>query len=156
MNAKTLTEKYAQEVVAIRRWLHVHAETAWKEYETTDYIEVYLKKLGLEPHRFECGTGCWAMIYGEHPDKQKKTILLRADIDAMPGNDLKNVEYKSLHEGAVHSCGHDGNTAMTLAAAKVLVENKALLKGDVKLVFEPAEELSTGGNTVFPKACSRV
>lgn len=145
MNVVANAAALKSQVVQHRRWLHQHAENSWKEFETTDYIEEQLRRLGLEPHRFACGTGCWSMIEGTHPDAAGKTILLRADIDAMPGTDVKDVPYKSIHEGAVHSCGHDGHTAMLLCAAKIMVEHKDQLKGNVKLVFEPAEELAIGG-----------
>jgi amidohydrolase len=146
MEAKLLVEKYLSEAVSCRRWLHQHAEIAWSEHETTDYIEESLRKTGLEPHRFDCGTGCWALIKGGKAEPGAKTILLRADIDAMPGTDVKDVPYKSIHDGAVHSCGHDAHTAMLLCAAKALVDIQEELTGNVKLVFEPAEELAQGGD----------
>lgn len=145
MDIKRMAQQYEKDVVAYRRWLHQHAENSWKEYETTAYIEEKLREIGLEPHRFDCGTGCWALLEGAQCAEKTKTILLRADIDAMPGNDTKDVPYKSIHEGAVHSCGHDGHTAMLLCAAKVLFEIRDQFKGNVKLVFEPAEELAQGG-----------
>lgn len=142
---KKAVANQTHELVEWRRWLHQHAEIAWKETETTEFIEARLREMGLNPVRFDCGTGCWAIIEGKHPTAKEKTILLRADIDAMPGMDAKDVPYKSVHEGAVHSCGHDGHTAMLLCAAKILADAKEHLKGNVKLVFEPAEELSAGG-----------
>ena len=145
MNILASAELLKQETIQHRRWLHQHAENSWKECQTTDYIEQELQKLGVEAHRFSCGTGCWALIEGTHPASTGKTILLRADIDAMPGTDVKDVPYKSIHEGAVHSCGHDGHTAMLMSAAKILMEHRDQLKGNVKLVFEPAEELAIGG-----------
>ncbi len=145
MNGRELTSKYNNEAVQWRRWLHQHAELAWKEFETTDFIEEKLREFGLTPHRFACGTGCWTDIIGGAAGEKAKMILLRADIDAMPGTDVKEVPYKSIHEGAVHSCGHDSHVAMLLAAAKALLDVQDQLSCNVRLVFEPAEELGLGG-----------
>lgn len=128
-----------------RRWLHRHAELAWKEYETTEYIIQQLTEMGIETHRYPDHTGCWAVIKGEKPAEKTRTILFRADIDAMPGNDVKKVSYASKNPGAVHSCGHDAHVAMALSAAKALQELKSQLSGNVRFVFEAAEELGIGG-----------
>lgn len=128
-----------------RQWLHRHAELAWKEYKTTEYIIQQLMEMGIEANRYPDHTGCWAVIKGEKATEKSKTILFRADIDAMPGNDAKKVPYASKNPGAVHSCGHDANVAMALSAAKVLQELKPCLTGNVKIVFEAAEELGIGG-----------
>lgn len=144
MKIAELAEAYEQEIIQHRRWLHQHAELAWKEYETTQYIEEQLQKLGLEPLHLGDMTGCYAYIYGSKAESDAKTILLRADIDAMEGQDPKDVPYASVNAGAVHMCGHDAHTAMLLGAAKILVELKDQLKGNVKLVFQPAEEFAYG------------
>ena len=145
MNLKEEIFLHTKSLLEDRRWLHQHAETAWNEHKTTAYIEKRLLGMGLKPHRFDCQTGCWCLIEGTHAENKGRTILLRADIDAMPGVDRKDVPYRSINEGAVHSCGHDGHTAMLLTAAELLMKNRSSLKGNIKLVFEPAEELSVGG-----------
>lgn len=119
-NIKNLAELYEEETIQHRRWLHQHAELAWKEFETTKYIEEQLAKLGLTPQHIEGYTGCYAMIHGGQADDDCNTILLRADIDAMGGQDFKAVPYASIHNGAVHMCGHDAHTAMLLSAAKII------------------------------------
>lgn len=144
LNIAERAEFYEQELIEHRRWLHRHAELAWKEFETTEYIENYLKELGLEPLHLGDMTGCYAYIRGGQAGPDAKTILLRADIDAMEGQDKKDVPYASEHTGVVHMCGHDSHTAMLMVAAKILLEMKDELKGNVKLVFQPAEEFAYG------------
>ena len=91
LNIAERVEFYEQELIEHRRWLHRHAELAWKEFETTEYIENYLKELGLEPLHLGDMTGCYAYIQGGQAGPDAKTILLRADIDAMEGQDKKDV-----------------------------------------------------------------
>lgn len=144
MSALEIAALYEQETISMRRWLHQHPELAWEEYETTDYIEERLKAIGVEVHRYEDHTGLWAMIYGQKNATESKMILLRADIDALPGDEKTGVHYTSLNEGRVHSCGHDCHVAMLLTAAKILEEHKDELNGNVRLVFEAAEETANG------------
>lgn len=139
-----LAELYESETIQHRRWLHQHAELAWKEFETSSYIEEQLCKLGLKPQHIENSTGCYVTICGDNVPENSKTILLRADIDAMGGQDTKSVPYASIHDGSVHMCGHDAHTAMLLTAAKILLHKKQELKGNVRLVFQPAEEFGYG------------
>ncbi len=144
----SIREKAANQLeyaIRCRRWLHRHAELAWKEFETTEFIVKELRAIGIEPHLYPDHTGCSALIRGGKAGADAKTILLRADIDAMPGMDVKDIPYASKYEGAVHSCGHDAHTAMLLATAKILYEQREELTGNVKLVFEAAEEIGTGG-----------
>lgn len=145
MDILNMIDKQNDYVQQCRHWLHSHAELAWREFETTDFIIQQLTEMGIEAHRYPEHTGCWAMIKGGNCSENAKTILLRADIDAMPGNDVKKVPYASKNPGAVHSCGHDAHTAMLLAATKVFKEIAPELTGNVKLVFEAAEEIGTGG-----------
>ena len=144
MDIAKRAEFYETELIEHRRWMHKHAELAWKEFETTKYIESYLRSLGLKPLKLEGMTGCYAYIRGGQSGPDTKTILLRADIDAMEGQDPKKVPYASEHDGVVHMCGHDSHAAMLMTAAKILVEMREELKGTVKLVFQPAEEFAYG------------
>ncbi len=145
MHIKDLAEQQLDLAVRHRRWLHQHAELSWKEYETTDYICEQLLAIGLEPKCYPDHTGCSAVIEGGKNPGTGKTILLRADIDAMPGQDSKGVPYVSKNTGAVHSCGHDAHTAMLLCAAKILYSMRDELEGTIRLLFEAAEEIGTGG-----------
>lgn len=127
-----------------RRWFHQHAELSWQEFETTAHIEKELRSMGVEPQKFDGLTGCWAIIKGGKSDEHSKTILLRADIDALPTVEKTDIPYKSIHEGVMHACGHDSHVAMLLGAVKILVEMKDELEGNVKLIFQGGEETAIG------------
>lgn len=151
MDIKALAEKYEAYVIEQRRWAHQHAELAWKEFETTAHIEEELRKMGIEPQRFDGLTGCWAMIRGGKATENSKTILLRADIDALATVEKNDVPYKSINEGNMHACGHDTHVAMLLTAAKILMDVKDELEGNVKLFFQGAEETAIGAKYYVDK-----
>lgn len=136
MDLKEEIKLLEPEVIRLRRDIHMHPELGTKEYRTSQLVEDYLHDLGIETQKM-FGTGVVGLIRGENPGK---TILLRADMDALPVNELNDVPYKSQNEGIMHACGHDAHTAMLLVAAKVLSNHKKDLHGNVKLVFEPNEE----------------
>ena len=138
---KYMTKEMERELVEIRRYLHSHPELSAYEYKTTGFIEEKLKQWGIPFQRFE-ETGVIAWVNGSHSGQ---TVLLRADIDALPVKEKVEVSYRSLEEGVMHACGHDAHTAMLLEAAKVLDGKKEELKGRVIFVFQPAEE--TGSKT---------
>nr|WP_207652898.1 amidohydrolase [Anaeromicrobium sediminis] len=125
-----------EELIELRRDFHKYPELGYEEFRTAEKITEYLERLGLKTERF-CKTGVVSTIEG---NKEGKTIMLRADIDALPQREETNVEYASLNEGKMHACGHDGHTAMLLVAAKILANHKEKLNGNVKLVFQPNEE----------------
>lgn len=134
-------QKYSDELTAIRRKLHSEPELSWEEYETTNFVSAYLTDLGIE-HRKTEPTGVIAEIKG---GKAGETVALRADMDALPVEELNiDLPYASKEKGKMHACGHDTHTAMLLIAAKVLNENKEELPGNVRLIFQPAEEAATG------------
>lgn len=139
-----LAKKYEQYVIDQRRWVHQHAELAWQEHETTAHIEEELRSMGIEPRKFDGLTGCWAMIRGSKADENSKTILLRADIDALETVENTSHNFKSLNKGVMHACGHDSHVAMLLGAAKILTEIQDELEGNVKLFFQGAEETAIG------------
>lgn len=124
------------ELIALRRDIHMHPELGFQEYRTAKLVEDYLNTLGIETKRV-AGTGVVGVIQG---GKKGKTVLLRADMDALPVQEENNVPYKSVYDGVMHACGHDGHVAMLLVAAKVLMKHKDELCGNVKLVFQPNEE----------------
>lgn len=126
------------EVIALRRDLHAHPEVAFTEKRTTEVVVEWLRNLGLKPQVLAGGTGVVCDIGADGP-----TVALRADIDALPLNDLKDVPYRSTVEGVCHGCGHDAHTAILLGAAARLVREE--LPGRVRLVFQPAEESLPGG-----------
>jgi amidohydrolase len=127
------------ELIGWRRELHSHPEVGYAEYRTTDLIITVLSSFGLAPQRLSIGTGVICDI-GEGPD----FVALRADIDALPLPDSKQVSYASQNAGVCHACGHDVHTAILLAVAGCLARAERL-PGSVRLIFQPAEERLPGG-----------
>ena len=140
MNIKELAEKYESYIIERRRYYHQHPEVSEKEYATSDEIEKELKSMGIETQRYE-RPGVAAIIHGGKPGK---TVALRADIDALPIEEQADVPFRSLNKGIMHACGHDTHIAMLLGAAKILSEIKNDLEGDVKFIFQYAEETAVG------------
>jgi amidohydrolase len=127
------------QLISTRRHLHAHPELAFAEFETTSFLEQRLR--GLNPRRLPTGTGLVVEIGSGDP-----VVVLRADIDALPINDLKDVPYASTKEGLAHACGHDVHTTVVLGVALALAELGGL-PGRVRCVFQPAEEAMPGGAT---------
>ena len=143
-----MENKYLQEAKAIAPWLeevfkhlHQHPELSKEEYETQKFVMEKLSELGIE--HYPCAdTGVVGLIRGGKPGK---TVAFRADMDALPIQEEVDVPFKSKNPGKMHACGHDSHTAILLATAKRLVDNKDQLKCTVKLMFTPAEEYETPG-----------
>ena len=134
-------ERIHADVVALRRHFHQYPEISRNEYKTAEKIEEELKKLGLTPRRVG-ETGVYAEIRGE--GKGEKTIVLRADNDALAVTEEHFCEYTSKNVGVMHACGHDAHTASLLGAARLLAEHKELFGGTVRLHFQQAEEIGYG------------
>ena len=147
MDIRALAEKYEGYIIEQRRWFHAHPELSWEEFGTTDHIQEELEKMGLEVHRFEGRPGCTAMIYGGKAVPGAKTVALRADIDALPVEEKTGLPFASENPGVMHACGHDNHMAMLLGAAKILCEVKDELEGNVKLLFQAAEETCFGAES---------
>lgn len=130
-----------EEAVALRRDLHAHPELGFQEERTAAEVARRLRALGLEVKTGVARTGVVALLRGAHPGP---TVLLRADMDALPLQEENQVDYASTVPGVMHACGHDAHTAILATAAKVLWARRDRLHGNVKLVFQPAEE-SPGG-----------
>lgn len=130
------------EMVEIRRYMHQHPELSFQEVNTAQYIQSFYEKLGAEVSTNVGGNGVVAKIHGAKPGK---TVALRADFDALPIQDEKDVPYKSLVPGVMHACGHDGHTATLLVLAKVLYENRGNLQGTYVMIHQHAEEYAPGG-----------
>lgn len=132
---------YSEELTAIRRKLHSEPELSWEEYNTSAFVAQYLDELGIENHKTK-PTGVIGEIKGGKPGK---TVALRADMDALSVEELnEDLPYASKTKGKMHACGHDSHTAMLLIAAKALNDIKEELHGNVRLIFQPAEEVATG------------
>ena len=126
-----------EELVALRRDFHENPELGFEEVRTSGVVADYLRNLGLEPRTGIAKTGVTADIVGELPGP---TILIRADMDALPILEETGLEFASRTPGKMHACGHDGHTAILMVTAKVLVARKSSLRGTVRVLFQPAEE----------------
>lgn len=146
---KKLAHKYFEEVVSYRRHLHMYPELSFEEFKTSEYVCFVLDKYSIPYTKGIVKTGIVAIIKGKNPSK--KTILLRADIDALPIEENNNVEYKSKHSGIMHACGHDVHTASVLGSAIILNELKNEFEGTVKIMFQPGEEVLPGGSSLMIK-----
>ena len=133
------------QLVSVRRHLHAHPELAYAEFETTSFLEQRLRSAGLEPKRLPTGTGLVVEV-GSGRAGGGPIVVLRADIDALPLPDLKDVPYASTRENTCHACGHDVHTTVALGAVLALTALDDL-PGTVRCVFQPAEETLPGGAT---------
>lgn len=140
-------ESLTDELIAIRRDIHAHPETAHEEHRTTSRIMELLTDSGLVPEVLPLGTGVVCDIVPDGIDESEGLLALRADIDALPIPDAKEVDYASTNPGACHACGHDVHTTVLLGTAQVLTRLRAAgeLNRAVRLIFQPAEEASPGG-----------
>lgn len=146
MNVRELSEKYKEELIALRREFHKNPELGWEEIRTGKRVEEELKKIGIGVERV-AKTGIVGTLKGREGGK---VVALRADMDALPIEEANNdIPYKSKNKGVMHACGHDGHTAMLLIAAKVLWELRDQIKGTVKFIFQPAEEPIQGGKMML-------
>lgn len=146
---KALADKYYEEVVNHRKHLHSYPELSFQEYNTSKYIIDFLKKNNIEYTDGYVKTGIVAHIAGKNPEK--KTIALRADIDALPILEKNDVDYKSQNEGVMHACGHDVHTSSMLGVCKILNDLKNSFEGTFKIIFQPGEELLPGGASLMLK-----
>lgn len=135
-------DEIAEEVVEIRRHLHRNPELSFKEFKTAEYIATYHKKLGHKVRTNVGGNGVLAYLEGHEPGP---TVALRADFDALPIHEETNVPFKSVNDGVMHACGHDGHTASLLGLAKALNGMKENIQGTVVFIHQHAEELPPGG-----------
>ena len=139
---KTLAPEYVQ----IRRVIHRRPETAFEEKETTALVASELTKYGIEVHANGDDTGVVGVLRGAAPGK---TIALRADMDALPVTEATGLPFASEIPGRCHACGHDIHTATLLAAARLLSETRAHLHGEVRFLFQPAEENQGGARSLI-------
>ncbi len=149
MDVKELAKKYKQYVIDLRREFHSHPEPSWKEFETSKRVKRELDRIGI-PYKVIGDPGLVATIEGA---RNGKTVALRADMDALEVTEANDVEYISQNEGISHACGHDAHMAMLLGAAEVLNEMKDEIAGTVKLIFQPAEEMVSGAETMIKGGC---
>ena len=142
-----LDEAFAQKeyMVSQRNYFHAHPELGLQEFNTCNHIEEELEKAGIKFHRV-AGTNVIGEIDSGRPGK---TLLIRADIDALPIQEKNEVPYKSQNDGIMHACGHDGHAAYLLGAAKIIKEHVADFTGKVILCFQAAEEIGKGARDIL-------
>lgn len=140
---KLLADKYFQQVIEIRRHLHMHPELSFQEHETSKYITQLLDSWNIKYRSGIAKTGIECIIEGKNPSK--KVIALRADMDALPVTEQNNIPYKSKNTGVMHACGHDAHTSSLLGTLLILNELKNDFEGTIKFIFQPAEEKLPGG-----------
>lgn len=152
MSVKEYVLRERDYLIGMRRYFHAHPEVSLKEYNTCLKIEEELDKMAV-PHKRVGETGVYAWIDGKKAEddctgevsgREKRIVALRADIDALAMEDLKDVAYRSVNEGVCHACGHDGHTATLLTSAKILKEKETEFSGQVRLFFQQAEEIGAG------------
>ena len=143
---KALAHAQHAELVNIRRHLHENPELGFEEVATAQYIADYLAGLGLEVTSQVAKTGVVALLRGARPGK---TVAIRADMDALPIQELNEVPYKSKHPGKMHACGHDAHVAAAIGAARILWELRDQINGNVKFIFQPAEEAPGGAEPMI-------
>lgn len=134
------------EMIRLRRDFHSHPELGFQERRTAGIVADYLRRLDIEVRDGIGGTGVVGLLRGSAPGK---TLMLRADMDALPIQEKNDVPYRSLNDGVMHACGHDGHTAILLGTASLLSAQRHLLRGQVKFVFQPAEESVGGARTMI-------
>lgn len=146
---KSLSEEIKAKTVADRRHLHAHPELSYQEFDTSSYVVDQLKAIGINPTSGIATTGISALIEGKNP--HKKTVALRADMDALPIVEANDVPYRSKNHGIMHACGHDVHTSSLLATASILQQVRDQFEGTVKLIFQPGEEKLPGGASLMIK-----
>ncbi len=146
---KEIAAHYAEDTISFRRYLHSNPELSFEEYNTSKFVAEKLKSFGVETTEGIATTGVVGLIRGRNPDK--KTIALRADMDALPIIEQNDVSYKSKNHGVMHACGHDVHTSSLLGTARILSELKEHFEGTVKLIFQPGEEKIPGGASLMIK-----
>ena len=141
-----LAETYFNDVVEIRRHLHRNPELSFEEYQTAAFVKTQLDKLGI-PYQVMADTGIVALLKGEQ--RGDKVLALRADMDALPIQEVEGRSYGSQNSGVMHACGHDVHTSSLLGAARILHTLRSEFGGTIKLIFQPGEEKLPGGASIM-------
>lgn len=141
-----LVAEYGADLVALRRHFHAHPELAFQEEQTARAIAARLSELGLEVRTGVGRTGVVARLRGAAPGK---VVALRADIDGLPIQEESDTPYASKNPGVMHACGHDGHIAILLTVARVLASMRDRVPGEVRFIFQPAEETAGGAEAML-------
>jgi len=132
-----------EKVIELRHQIHQNPELSFEEKETSALAAAEMRKLGFEVRENIFGTGVTA-TFKNSSQPEARTLLIRADMDALPVEEKNELNFKSKNEGVMHACGHDGHTAILIGTAVVLKEMAADFKGNIKFLFQPGEETSGG------------
>lgn len=138
MDLKNEIQNEREEIISLRRELHKIPELAFQEYKTSEFISEKLKKFNIDIKKNIAKTGVMGLVKGRN--EYGRTIMIRADIDALPIQEVNRINYASQHKGVMHACGHDGHMAIALITAKILSKNSNEINGNIKFLFQPAEE----------------
>lgn len=141
MNLRQGIDGLAPSMIAMRRDLHQHPELGFEEHRTAGILADHLEKLGLEVHRGVGVTGLVAELHGAQPGR---TVLVRADIDALPIFEITGASYASRTAGKMHACGHDGHASIAAHVASLFAQHREELPGSYRFIFQPAEEIVQG------------
>lgn len=136
------------DVVDLRRYFHKHPEVSFSEHETSRYLQERLRELGLDLETCPTETGAVALLDTGRPGK---TVMLRADIDALPINEESGVDFHSRIDGRMHACGHDAHMAIMIGVARTLIDNVLEVGGKYLFVFQPAEEIVEGAKAMIAR-----
>jgi amidohydrolase len=145
MDILALAKAAEGRIIDIRRDLHSHPELSWQETRTTDTVAAELAALSIPYRRFAGHTGLVGTLRGTRA-AGGKTLVMRADMDALPIAEQSGLPFTSQNAGVMHACGHDTHTAMLLGAARILSGLRDQFAGEVRLLFQPAEEVSSGAD----------
>ena len=137
MNIRSEVKRIQKEIIKIRRDFHKHPELSFQEIRTSKIVADKLESFGIDVKRKVGKTGVVGILKGK---SKGKIIAFRADMDALPIQETSNVPYKSVHDGVMHACGHDAHAAILLGTAQILSKMKNYIKGEIRFIFQPAEE----------------
>ena len=142
---KKQTDEMKDWLIEIRRTIHMHPELGFEEVETSKLVMEWLEKFGLQVKKGVATTGVIGLLQGKKPGK---TVAIRADMDALPIDEVRPVPYASKIKGKMHACGHDAHVAMLLGVARFFSSIPDQVKGNIKWIFQPAEEGGGGGRVM--------
>ncbi|MEP6734314.1 MAG: M20 family metallopeptidase [Chryseolinea sp.] len=146
---RELSVSNSKDTVSQRRYLHAHPELSYQEHNTVKYVSDQLRAMGIESIQPIATTGLIAEVKGRNPSR--KTVALRADMDALPITEANDVSYKSINIGVMHACGHDVHTSSLLGTARILNTVRDEFEGTVRFLFQPGEEKNPGGASYMIK-----
>jgi amidohydrolase len=151
---KTEIDEHIPNLVTMRRDLHAYPELAFEEIRTSGIVADRLRMLGMDVQTGIAQTGVVGLLRGEggQSGSSRKLLAIRADMDALPIYEQNTVEYRSQVDGKMHACGHDGHTSILLTVADLLSKRRSELRGDVRFIFQPAEEIASGARPMIEQA----